>query len=73
MNVCPYCCFDDGEMVQLISNFIFNCFVSTVFKYISIFQMLSWCKLMYFHWLLLNSTDPQHAEITPSIHLYSIV
>jgi len=52
MNVCLYCFLDDGEMVQLISDFISNCFVSIVLKYLSTFQMRSWYKLVYFHGLL---------------------
>lgn len=73
MNVCPYCCLNDGDMVHLISYLIFNCFVSIVFKYISIFQMLSWCKLRYFHWLLQNTADPQHVEITPLLFQFTCV
>lgn len=62
---------DDGEMVQLISNVISICFDSIVFKYISIFQMLIWYKLMSFHQLLQNSADQQQAETSPVLFQFA--
>lgn len=44
----PHSYLDEGEIVQFVSNFIFNCFVSNVAKYISVSMGLSLWTLLYF-------------------------
>lgn len=48
MNAYSHSCLDEEEIVQFVSNFISNCFVPHVVKYISVSEVLSLCKLMYF-------------------------